>query len=595
MNEKFIPELHDIGKLLWLRNPGKQWRHNFEDDLYLFDESFIKNDLTFKGILEHTCNKDYVKYPKRKETIILCVADDFAASSARPSNSQQRKPKHYNVHKLWNPPKSEKTSLEEVLSENPKSVEWKTKIVNFLESNPSAKDYFKKFEKVLRRRAEDSNKNITSLYIHSILTGKFYRILKEIVNEDFTGEIFKNMKKSCNKRKDIENRYPLQITRMKLNYSQKLYRARDLNILIKLKNIINEIEQESIDYLFFRFFNELIFITPSDSIIINKIVKKIITKDFWVEILGTCEFRYRQLYKERVSLFLQKPYGFLENQHNIWPELPHIISGNICQVCQMAEATEIYYKDEFKEELCKSCYSIRKEPKLKKVGGDWENTGYDIAFLKINIELETLHEILNILFKKQFGISEKVSLPVISEFQEDYKRFLIQLKSLIRSKYDIEESLPFDELIAIKMDNPSDIINIIKIILEKMGEYFPSFIEERSPLKFVLTYSNIKFPFFEHFNELNKYEAEIKIVFFGKGEMNLTLKQLEYILRMRLPNRAQILMLTAIAKDSRKLAEIIVKSRDYRRDYGDLRSAIVDYNIQFEDLLTYLKIRGDEL
>lgn len=591
---ELVPEIHDIGKLLWLRGSGQTWKHNIEDDLELFDKNFIKDNLTFRGILEHTCRSNYKEYPKRKETLILSIADDFAASTARPMKSHLKRGR-YNVHKLWNPPPHEDFSLRKTLEINPKDEIWKKKVIDFLISNPSAEDYFKTFRYELRNRTEDSKKNLTSLYIHSKLTGKFYRILTKILKDEINEDIFKSStsREICKKLKHFEGKTPLEITRIKINFNQDIARARDLNVLIELERIIQAIRNEFNDFLFFNFFNELIFITPKNSGLIDKIAEKAIQTGFWIEILGTRVFRYKELKDYRVMLFLKEKAG-LKEPYNIWPDLPDTISSKICQVCQMAEATKILPKDELEDYLCETCYKIRKEPKLKKVGTIWEEENTDIVFLKVNIKLEELHKVLNNLYSEQFKSSEKVSLPVISEFQEDYDRFLYDLKRSIVKSFEIEDGLPFNDLMAIRMERVNDLTDIMRIIYERMHEHFPVFEGYGSPIKFVLTYSGIKFPFFEHFREIETYKSEVKIVVFGKGEMNLSIKQLGQILKVRIPRKTELHRLTAIAKDYKRLAEIMMKSKDYKRDYNGLQWATFKCGIRFDDLLTYLKIRGEE-
>ena len=175
-----IPELHDIGKL-----QGK-FKHNFEDTGYEFESK------TWRGILEHHCSGNFEKYPLSSDTFKLKIADKLASAVSR-EYSEERGHPIYNVYKLWNPPHEEITIPPIHTERNIQTL------VEFALTIPTFEDFVTEYEPLLKHRTENAYPkcNLTSLYTHMVLTGKFYRILSGIDEYTVPQEIFKNKDTVC--------------------------------------------------------------------------------------------------------------------------------------------------------------------------------------------------------------------------------------------------------------------------------------------------------------------------------------------------------------------------------------------------------------
>jgi len=79
-------------------------------------------------------------------------------------------------------------------------------LINYLKGDPEGKRFLSIFRRYSLQRAEDAKKgaNITSLYSHSVLSGKFFRLLyKYYYNEIRRMKIdFANREDVCGKDRD---------------------------------------------------------------------------------------------------------------------------------------------------------------------------------------------------------------------------------------------------------------------------------------------------------------------------------------------------------------------------------------------------------
>ena len=145
------PEMHDIGKLI----DKSVVKHNFENyPGILKNVPDVKLNMVWEGILQHHCTERDEEYPKSFQTFVLSIADRVAAATSRHIGGGG-KPR-YNVYKLWNPPLYNIHNLSDILGINATSTKWVSKIVQFINKNPSTEEFFKIFGKRLKMRAEDN-------------------------------------------------------------------------------------------------------------------------------------------------------------------------------------------------------------------------------------------------------------------------------------------------------------------------------------------------------------------------------------------------------------------------------------------------------
>ena len=174
--EDIKPEMHDIGKLIDKDLTGIE--HTFENyPGKLTNTPPIKMNSIWEGILYHHS-------PKSFKSFVLAIADQVAAATSRPDQPIGKKP-IYNVYKLWNPPSDTFHELSSAIGVDSSNPNWVAEIVEFINKNPSAEEYFEKFGKYLKLRTEDAHPgfNITSLWTHSKLTALLYNFLYDYLEK----------------------------------------------------------------------------------------------------------------------------------------------------------------------------------------------------------------------------------------------------------------------------------------------------------------------------------------------------------------------------------------------------------------------------
>src|SRR3989338_4869233 len=168
MNRKLIPELHDCLKLTTLQ-------HNFSDfDRFL---KYTPNTRTWKGVLQHHCKaskegeESFPAWPTDIETLLLHIADGMSANFSRHTQNYKGETS-FTLYKLWN---SDALKEDKRLKEDKKIIE----LLKFYATDPTFEDLIKQYGYILKSRPEDAHAgmNITSLYTHLVLTGKFYNNL----------------------------------------------------------------------------------------------------------------------------------------------------------------------------------------------------------------------------------------------------------------------------------------------------------------------------------------------------------------------------------------------------------------------------------
>ena len=137
------PEMHDIRKLI----DSSIIKHNFENYPHkLKDVPPIKMNPIWKGILQHHCTERDKEYPKSLKTFVLSIADSVVAVVSR---HYKEKVVGHNVYKLWNPPSQNIRELSTVIGRDTSNPQWITQIVEFINRNPSVKEFLKLLGSIL--------------------------------------------------------------------------------------------------------------------------------------------------------------------------------------------------------------------------------------------------------------------------------------------------------------------------------------------------------------------------------------------------------------------------------------------------------------
>lgn len=615
---EIVPELHDVLKLTRLVHDICKWS---SEDHETFKEFLPVNTQTWKGVLQHHLRFEI--YPSEPDTILLCIADDLAASLSR---AGEMGPVEHGLKKLWKP--MEKV-IDVKLHENKDII----LLFKFLSTDPSWEEFLKKYEYILKNRPEDEHqgRNITSLYTHCKLTGQFYRLLRTCPAFSISPEDVGNKTKEeiIALIKQKEREWQLTIADCKFRFFQNPFKVRDLNVFITLEELTQRIATCYSDNVLFRTSGEVLLILPDESML-EDISAKAYQKRFWIEIVNK---RRRPL--EDLYVALQKPSA----GGNIYDLLPELFP--ICDLCQAAEATKHWPEDyvlghrelcpkcrellsqnplssvidllceadkaklediieePLREDLCENCFSLRVEGvKLRKLD-KWTKEGQaKVAWLKLSLDFKQLIDTLRDVHLKK----TEIRFSVVSEFQEDYSHFLQEFNSRIENSFRIENvEKVMSDFFCIKIGSFKESLKILQVYYELLRNFFPAFLNlENSPLKIAMVCANPKFPFFEVWRILEGAEKDIFVSLQGGRTMRAPIKALRLLIEAadRQYRKSALYKLTRIEETSGTLAELTFQNRrdEDSRTYSTLARTLrpeLGPKLDFSSIFTFARLMGD--
>ncbi|MGB8657439.1 MAG: hypothetical protein WCE90_06590 [Candidatus Zixiibacteriota bacterium] len=612
MANDLVPELHDIFKLT-------KFGHIYSEDFPYRD--LVPDNETWEGIIKHHCSRNFQFFPDTPTTFFLCIADSLAASVSRQSLSISRKRidededngDRFGVRKLWNPKGEQK-------GQQLKSEEDIISLMKFIASNPSKEDFFKRYKDLLRWRSEDANpaKCITSVFTHSDLTGKIFRILSseksfQITKNDLAGKQKDQISKLIN---DKSNEWKLTLSKIRINFNKNPMRARDLNVFVVLDELVEEIRQEYYDNFLLRSGNEILLISSEKEIV--KQIKPLFEKyNFWLQVVsatGNIQGEIKANPKDMQGAKASHEYF----------EMKPFLKPPICEICQTREATkvwekstqrdyginemnpDIFKKDEVYEYLCESCVLVRnlgsRLPKLEQ----WHETqGKEICWIMLKLDIDQLTTTLDELYIEYLQslgsvISTKelsVGFSVISEFYWDYQDFTKDFNQTIKNEYGSDSFIRIlDEFLCVQICSNSDVMKILEMYNALMTKHFPEFYgTKRSPIKLLTVISSINFPFFEVWRIFEQTNPDVYISLVGHGEIKTNLNGAKNMLSAKTMNfrKSSLHNLAEIAKINKSLAKLHFNDKSDRADsvtYSQLGNLVGPLGMDFGSILTFAKI-----
>jgi hypothetical protein len=183
--KEYHPECHDAGKLLYTEIGG-------EDKHWRFIEKMEKP--WQQVIAQHHYNKedDIIYFPSDLYVFLACAADFLAASTVRLEKWSGAS--NYYTNRLWKRDnwdfknftekgKAQRKIVEEVRRGESYEV-FREELIKYFDNEPV--DFLDRYRDLLHVRAEDASPgaNVVSLYVHSVVTKKFYFLLNELIEED---------------------------------------------------------------------------------------------------------------------------------------------------------------------------------------------------------------------------------------------------------------------------------------------------------------------------------------------------------------------------------------------------------------------------
>jgi len=452
-NDEFIPELHDIGKLVDHKNCKYMISHYFNVEELEKDGIQLPQNKTFEGIQKHHISE--VKDPsimKNLDIILLKMADHFASGFSR-LDIEDRKGEE-KVRKVIKADKriTYKRSVYKLWNKN-KQINIKDKLISCTKENIEAildivakNDWgtlSSKYDKLLDIVPEDKMPlfNVISLKTHMTLVGKVYRFLKSEVQSFENGKIqfFGDISRMPTGVRDIEKKVKFKVVFVSISTPKSIARVNDLSFFEILDKLLNKLRQE--DQVLFVSPESFLFICGKEDKIENiNFIKEFINSGFRLETkevispLSELVKLPQELVKKEVNSQYENLMKILQNKkipedakankkgefiegyssfyHIYEPQRPKEIR-NLCDICQQNEAipynelTEEEKKLVTKEEngkqiiesLCKYCLNIRKEYEKSgnlKPFAKWEDETPrpDALWIKLSLDINNLMEVL---------------------------------------------------------------------------------------------------------------------------------------------------------------------------------------------------------
>lgn len=312
----------------------------------------------------------------------------------------------------------------------------------------------------------------------------------------------------------------------------------------------------------------------------------------------------------------------------------------LCELCQLAPATETFWKKNYNpqtgevtesnasEHLCSSCAKLRvaqeKEEKLTEISkkgkigrniarwefeAEEEKKDIKLCFIKVSLNMRELEVVLKERFQKEFNIDnigdEDLGFSIIQEFLSDYKQFVDNYREEIFKDWGENERINIlPNFFCLKMEKKEEIKrgkrikDIVDQFITLYEQNFPKFKKGMSPINLSLTYSNIKYPFTEHWRYLT-YRAKdfLNIFAVRKSLLEINIDKYHILGQMNLDSKKISSSLHNLAKieertGSQLLIEIEVIRR--RKDLGkEIFWAFTQQQINALEILSYYKIFGE--
>lgn len=314
----------------------------------------------------------------------------------------------------------------------------------------------------------------------------------------------------------------------------------------------------------------------------------------------------------------------------------------LCELCQLAPATITFRKKDYNQEtgqitesnvsehLCSSCAKLRVEQEEEekpeanrkedkdKIGRNiahWEFEAEEkkkdikLCFIKISLNMKELEKALKERFQEEFGIDnikdEDLGISIIYEFLVDYKEFVNGFRETIFADYQENERIMIlPNLFCLKMEKMDDIKrgerikNIVDQYIVKHKEMFPKLNGKKNPIKFSLAYSNIKFPFTEHWRYLSsKPKSSLNILAVRKAVLEVDFSKYQSLSQMDLSSRRVSHFLHNLTRieeitDNQLLLEVTIIEK--RRDLKEIFQPFTQGEVKAREILAYYKIFGGQ-
>lgn len=602
-----LAEFHDIGKLIdWvaLRLHQKNKRgepHEFERCVKSEEDRKewrveLRDSRAWRNIVR---KDDFHKlrtetWPESRDWIFTSFADHLAAGYGR-AISDERKVKaapRHGRYCLWT--ETEEEPRDPRLNDR-KALE---EMIQFLNNDPTWQEAERKYGEPLRCRAETARPglNVTTLLSHCRTVGKLARVLARLEWKTRHGRWKDGAEREGAEQHLLSAHYWVE-------FPHQPYRSKDMIIFNVVERFLYEVEQgEFADNVLSRFDNQVLAVFESCDR-----MEAFHDAVFQQGLRLRAQIRDRQhtldeyTNKAKESRPLGDFTGEEEKERWLSPaDLPEQFDEPICEVCKMARATKNWLTDRprpddddeemGKEDLCDSCFEMRLNAtglqKLKewRVGGlVWVYLSVDVALLRKSLRSLAQKYLRRVLKddegkESQDNMSEvvealDVSLPVVVDFVEDYKAALkeirVQLEGLDGSK-QVERLM--DNLLAVRLGNVRP-LEVMDVCLRVLGEAFPKLCDPQDsdmlfPIRVAFSASNVKHPFFQHWQFLKNAQSEVSFQLVNSGVARFKMRDSKEIARTieeaAKRNRSSLHSLAMMASSQPAIAQLALLDKTGR-------------------------------
>ncbi len=496
----FIPELHDIGKLVDSkvkedveRQIGKSWKgHVFTD--FNFQKLGISQPTSpswwgqYHHEIKHDKNiENWNNIPPdfRFNLFLLILADHLASSVSRATFELDReKTSGDGILKLWN---KNYYNLQKKKGKHWaafRTVDDLKILFSEIQNCQSGEELLEKYKEYLLLTPEDKSipRNVTSLYTHIELVGKIYRILERntrVITEpdgttavEYNGIKVKTIKEaeggrgtigtcgnnwycincvefnSCNIAK---GKWQARLIKCWIKFPHSFVRLHDINLLRKREEFVNYIASHYKDEIIFTTSDFITLFLPSNQDL-KEIFKPLLDWGFYIEveetladlgilnsILDRKTLRAREL-NDQPRLNVLNNRGTKVYRSYLMPEISNELQPPICDICQQRKGIE-RIKETIREWICEKCQEIRDmgEP-FREYATVWEKEGVRVCWFKVSLDQKKLEKWLQRAFKKYIDKIVEKKRNESQDIQEKiYKKLSTQEKKQQEKKKLIEK------------------------------------------------------------------------------------------------------------------------------------------------------------
>lgn len=560
-SKKFLPELHDIGKLVESKvkedvkkQIGKSWKgHVFVDFDFKSFGILQPTSPSWWGQYHHEIRSDKdindwkeISQDFRLGLFLLILADHLASSVSRVTlRVDRKKPTHEGTLKLWNKNYYSSQRSKGKFWAAFKTIDDLKILFNEIENCQSGEEFLSKYRECLLLTPEDKlvPRNVTSLYTHAELVGKIYRVLEKntkLITEpdgsiavEYNGKKVKTIKEAEGDNfiyyKDKQGKEYYGINKGKwqarlikcwIKFPHSFVRLHDINLLRKREELINCITSYYKDEVIFTTSDFIILFLPLNQDL-GEILKPLLDWGFYIEaeetladlgilnsILDRKTLQARQS-NEQPRLNILNNRATKVYRRYLMSEIPYEIQPHICDICQQKRGVE-RIKETIREWVCEKCQEIRDigEP-FREYATVWEEEGVKVCWFKFSLDQNKLETWLQNAFEeyidsynfKQANILKDEFRPLALQvdFNKDYKEMLKEFWKEFSRVEDIKKPIAeYDELGVFKY-SPELTKMVIETFLNIFEQYFPDCAcDKLSPISLSLSIASIKYPIREH-------------------------------------------------------------------------------------------------